>query len=192
MKIVYAFTQDSRSQDNGAGYIPGNDCMKNMVFSFTLGDARFTVQPNPPGSTQAVEVPAKILRQGALVGSGITIPTPAVGDRGPHEDFLFMKDSVEYTYTTRALVGGGVIEKQMPSGAQIGDEGRMILYKGCTSVADAGANGTWTARLVRPFIISAADLTDRQTGWPSSGSVPTIDVTSKSVVNNGGDGYAHI
>ena len=191
MKIVYAFTQDTRSQDNGSGYIPGNDCMKNMVFSFTLGDARFTVQPNPPGSTQAVEVPSKILRHGALVGSGITIPAPVGGDRGPHEDFLFMNDSVEYTYTTRALVGGSVVEKQMPSGARVGDEGRMILYKGCTSIADC-FTGSWTARLVRPFIINATDLANRQSGWPSSGSVPTIDTTSKSVVDNGGDGYAHI
>ena len=103
-----------------------------------------------------------------------------------------MQDSVEYTYTTRALITGGVVEKQMPVGAQVGQEGRMILYKGATSVANAGPDGDWTERLVRPFLITAADIANRESSQPASGAVPTVDPTTMSVVDNSGDGYNHV
>jgi hypothetical protein len=167
---------------------PQNDNQKNVIFSFNVGDWRCTIQPNPVGSTVAVEVPAKVLRQAAMPGSGLAVPAPAGGDRGPHEDWLFLQDSVEYTYTTRQLVGAGVIEKQMPVGAVVGQEGRMILYKGATTIkAD-----DWTERLIRPFLITAADLATRQTGQPSSGSAPTVNAAARTITNNGGDGYNHI
>ena len=189
MKLVYQYTQDIRSQDNGPFAIPANDSQKNAVFQFTLGDTPWTIEP---GSTASpYEVPSKVLRIPSFVGSGAVIPAVVSGDRGPHEDFLFMQDSVEYTYTTRQLVSGGVIEKQMPVGAKPGQEGRMVLYKGCTTLADAIA-GVWTERLIRPFLITAADITNRQTGWPASGSAPSVNTTNKFVVDNNGDGYNHI
>lgn len=193
MKITYQVSQDVRSQANGPIELGALDNSRNQIFAFTLGDTRFTV--NVGATTGAFEVPAKTLRSPNFCASGATIPTPAGGDLGPHEDWMFMRDSVEYTYTTRTLVtyglDKGVVEKQMPVGAVPGQEGRMILYKGCTSIADAVV-GSWTERLIRPFLITAADLANRQTGWPYSGSVPTIDTASKSVVDNGGDGYYHI
>ena len=161
---------------------------KNLVLSMTLGDTIIKVEPTAqPGLT--FECPAKILRNGGCAGSGF-IPTNT--GRGPHQDYLFMRDSVEYTYTTRVAVAAGVIEKQMPVGAVVGQEGRMILYKGATlTTVDVGG---WSERLIRPFLIVAADLTNRETGWPVgvTGSVPTVDVASKSVVDNSGDGYNHI
>lgn len=167
---------------------PQNDQQKNAIFSFNVGDWRCTIQPNPVGSSVAVEVPAKVLRQPAVPGSGLAVPAPGVGDRGPHEDYLFLQDSVEYTYTTRQLVAAGVIEKQMPVGAVPGQEGRMILYKGATTIkAD-----DWTERLIRPFLITAADVANRQTGQPASGSAPTINAAARTITDNGGDGYNHI
>jgi len=186
MKITFQVSQDVRSQDNGPIGLGALDNSRNQIFAFTLGDTRFTVASSAVVS--AFEVPAKTLRSPNFYASGATIPTPGVGDLGPHEDFLFMQDSVEYTYTTRALAAGGVIEKQMPVGAVAGMEGRMVLYKGCTSISDALVGNC----LIRPFLITAADLADRRTGWPYTGAVPTIDATSKSVVDNSGDGYNHI
>lgn len=191
MKIIYAVSQDVRSQDNLPPEIYASDIAKNKVIGFTLGDFRVVVQPGPPGNTTPVEVPSKLMREPTLAMSGVQVPPAGVGDLKPNEDFMFMRDSVEYTYVTRTLVGGGVIEKQMPVGAVPGMEGRMILYKGCTTLGDAIV-GNWTARLIRPFLITAADLTDRQTGWPASGSAPTVDATNKLIVDNGGDGYNHI
>jgi hypothetical protein len=191
MKIIYAFTQDTRSQDNGPYGIDANDTAKNRVIGFTLGDFRLVVQPGPPGNTTPVEVPSKLLREPAVAQSGIQVPAAGVGDLKPNEDFLFIRDSVEYTYTTRELIGTTVIEKQMPVGAVAGMEGRMILYKGCTTLGDAIV-GNWTGRLIRPFLITAADLANRQTGWAAPGSAPTVDATNKLIVDNGGDGYNHI
>lgn len=191
MKIIYAATQDVRSQDNGPFGIDPNDAAKNKVIGFTLGDFRVVVNPGPVGNTTKFEVPSKLLREPSVAQSGVQVPAVVVGDLGPHQDYVFMRDSVEYTYTTRQLVGGGVIEKQMPVGAVVGMEGRMILYKGCTTLADAIV-GNWTERLIRPFLITAADLANREAGWPLSGAVPTIDVANKAVVDNGGDGYNHI
>lgn len=158
----------------------------NLVLGGTLGDTKFVIQAGV--GTQAFEIPAKALRNGGVSGSGLI---PSNTGRGPHQDYLFMRDSVEYTYVTRLLTGGGVIEKQMPVGAQVGDEGRMILYKGCTTLSDA-IMGNWTERLIRVFLITAADLTNRDTGWPATGAVPTVNVASKSVVDNSGNGYNHI
>jgi hypothetical protein len=189
MKITFQVSQDVRSQDNGPIGLGALDNSRNQLFAFNLGDTRFTVESGAVNT--AFEVPAKTMRSPNFCASGATVPAPGVGDLGPHEDFMFMRDSVEYTYTTRALAAGGVIEKQMPVGAVPGMEGRMILYKGCTSISDCFV-GNWTARLIRPFLITAADLTDRQTGWPLTGAVPTINTTSKSVVDNSGDGYNHI
>ena len=189
MKISYQVTQSVRSQDNGPVGLSADDNAKNRIFAFTIGDFRVTIQPGYSDATY--EVPAKIMRCGDFPGSGVVIPAVVSGDRGPHEDFLFLKDSVEYTYTTRQLVAGGVIEKQMPVGATAGQEGRMVLYKGCTTLSDA-ISGNWTQRLIRPFIITDADLTTRQTGWPTVGSAPTINVTDRVISDTGGDGYFHI
>lgn len=159
---------------------------KNIVLSFTLGDQIIKVEPT--AASVSFEVPAKVLRNAGAAGSGL-VPTNT--GKGPHQDYLFMRDSLEYSYTTRALVGGSVVEKIMPVGAVPGMEGRMILYKGCTDIKDC-LTGNWTARLIRPFTINATDLQDRESGWPSSGSAPTVDVASKSIVDNGGDGYNHV
>lgn len=161
--------------------------LKNIVLSTTLGDTIIKVEPTAQ-SGLTFECPAKILRNGGCAGSGFT---PTNTGKGPHQDYLFMRDSVEYTYVTRALVGGSVVEKQMPVGAVVGQEGRMILYKGATTLAMVDVGG-WSARLIRPFVITAADLADRETGWPASGAAPTVDVASKSIVDNGGDGYNHV
>lgn len=184
MKATFQF--DSTALNLNPSSIGGQACQRNIQLGFTLGDTVFHVEPQP-GSAQ-VEIPAKTLRQAGAPGSGLT---PVAGGFGPHQDYLFMRDSVEYTYTTRELTGGGVIEKQMPVGAIAGQEGRMILYKGCTSISDCFA-GNWTARLVRPFLITAADLTARDSGWPATGAVPTVDVTNKLIVDNAGDGYNHV
>src|ERR1043165_8695263 len=71
----------------------------------------------------------------------------------------------------------GVVEKIMAAGAQVGDYGRMNLYKGCT----LATFDQWTERITREFEIVAADIANRRTGWPTSGTAPTIDPTSPSL-----------
>ncbi len=180
MLITYPF--DSTALDLNPQFQTPNN-LKNGVMSFTLGDQKFMIEPNTPAS----EGPSKVLRCPNVAGSGLI---PAAGTYGPHQDYVFLRNSAEYSYTTRLVAAGGVIEKIMSAGAVAGDEGRMILYKGAT-LAQVEVGG-WTARLIRPFIINAADLSARDTGWPLAGTAPSIDVPSKSVVDNGGDGYNHI
>lgn len=183
MKITYDYVQPTLDPTT-AKAMPQHSGA-NVAFSFTIGEMRFSVEPQ--GVTgRVLDVPAKLLRDGAIAGANVV---PQAGGVGPHQDYTFLRHSAEFTYTTRAVVGGSVVEKEMAAGAQVGDEGRMVLYKGAASVADVGA-GNWSARLVRPFIITAADLANRESGWPSTGSVPTI--SGKSIVDNGGDGYAHV
>src|SRR5208283_3362756 len=176
MQITYPFTDSTIDQYNHT--IQGNNNRLNVQLSFTLGDTMYHVEPQP-GSVP-VEVPAKTLRQPGVSGSGLV---PAAGTYGPHQDYIFMHDSVEYTYTVRELVplvgspsGYGVIEKMMPVGATVGQEGRMVVYKGCTALSDA-LIGNWTERLIRPFIITVNDLKTRESDWPSTGTVPTINTT---------------
>ena len=181
MLATYPFDSTALNQNPGLG---SQNNQKNQAFSFTVGDMVFQVAP---GQNAAAEVPAKVLRGGAVAGSGL-VPTNT--GRGPHQDYMFLKSSSEYSYTTRVVAAGGVIEKIMSAGAQIGDEGRMILYKAAT-LAQVEVGG-WTERLIRPFIITAADITNRDTGWPLTGAVPTVSVATKSIVDNGGDGYYHV
>lgn len=183
MRASYPFDSTALNRDPGLG-TPNNQ--KNAVLGFTLGDMKFVAEPNgnTPGS---VEMPSKVLRCSSAPGSGLT---PLAGGFGPHQDYVFLKDSTEYTYTIRFEESGGVVEKQMSAGAEVGQEGRMILYKGAT-LATIEVGG-WTERLIRPFLITAADLAARESGWPSTGAVPTIDLVAKKVVDNGGDGYNHV
>ena len=192
--MLATFQFNSTVLDLNPSSIGGLAAQRNLQISFTLGDTMFHVEPQP--GTDQFDIPAKALRQPHACGSGLT---PVAGGNGPHQDYLFMRDSVEYTYTTRRLValvgspaGYGVVEKTFPVGAVAGQEGRMTLYKGCTDLADASITGSWTERLVRPFLITAADLATRESGWPADGSVPTVDLVNKQIVDNGGDGYYHI
>jgi hypothetical protein len=159
---------------------------KNQVLQFTIGDMNFVVQP---GLTAQKEVPSKVLRVPTVHGSGFV---PTNSGLKPNQDYTFLKSSSEYTYTTRAVVGGGVIEKIMSAGAQVGDEGRMILYKSAT-LAQVEVGG-WAERLIRPFIVNETDIANRDldTNWPKSGTAPSINVAAKSIVDNGGDGYNHV
>lgn len=160
--------------------------LKNQVLQFTLGDMQFIVQPGQP---VAAEMPCKVLRVPSAAGCGL-VPTNT--GLKPNQDYTFLRSSSEYSYTTRAVVGGGVVEKIMSAGAQVGDEGRMILYKTAT-LAQVEVGG-WAERLIRPFVITAADIVNRDTdtNWPKSGTAPSINVASKSIVDNGGDGYNHV
>jgi hypothetical protein len=182
--MIASYPFDSTVLDRNPTGLGSQNTQKNLAFSFTVGDMQFQVAPGQPS---AAEMPAKVLRGGGVAGSGL-IPTNT--GLGPHQDYTFLKSSSEYSYTTRVVAAGGVIEKIMSAGAQVGDEGRMILYKGCT-LAQVEVGG-WTSRLIRPFIITAADLTNRETGWPLTGAVPTVDVAAKAIVDNGGDGYNHV
>ncbi len=194
MKITYLFDPDKpQTGEPGAPEdLPLGSPAKNKVFMFMVGDVKFTVQP---GDGVEVEVPAQLLRaDGDIIGSGVT---PVTGGRGPHEDYQFMEDSTEYTYTIRKeLTGsptGGVIEKIMPAGAKPGKIGVMHLYKGITTVAELAA-GEWTERLIRTFIITEEDIAEKDTGWPESGDTPTIDLTKKIIEEGAtkGDGFLHI
>jgi hypothetical protein len=180
MRASYPFDSTALDRNPGLG-TPNNQ--KNAVLSFTLGDMKFVFEPS--GGAGSVEVPAKVLRCPAVLGSGLSV---VAGGLGPHQDYAFLTDSTEYTYTVRFEESSGVVEKQMPAGAKVGQEGRMILYKSATlATVDVGG---WTERLIRPFLITAADLVDRESGWPSSGAVPTI--VDRQIVDNNGDGYNHV
>lgn len=187
MRAIYQFDSTPLTRDPGLQSINNQ---KNMVLSFTLGDMKFTVEPGAQAT--AVELPSKVLRCASAPGSGLV---PATGGLAPNQDYQFLTDSTEYTYTTRQLIGSGptakVIEKQMSSGAKAGQEGRMILYKGCQTLGDAIV-GNWTERLIRPFLITVADLATRDSGWAEVGTAPTVNVASKTILDNGGDGYNHI
>jgi hypothetical protein len=182
MFITYPFTQPTYDPATPTGL--DGDTGKNMGFSFNIADCTFQVSARP---TDAVfEVPAKLLKDGNKMRAGFTIPSQ-VGALGPHEDHLLCRGTSELTYTTRVEMSGGVLEKIMAAGAQVGDYGRMNLYKGCT----LATFDQWTERITREFEIVAADIANRRTGWPTSGTAPTIDTTSRSVTG-GGDGYMHI
>lgn len=190
MKITWPFdtTTPEDASDSPRDLNSGTPTLKeNMVIKFLVGDAWFAIDPQP--NSDEIEVPAKVLRStGDVIRSGLT---PVAGGLGPHQDYQFLHDSTEYTYTIREVIGGSVVEKYMPAGAQEGKEGTMVLYKGVSTIADLAA-GTWTERLIRPFVITASDITNRDSGWPSSGSPPTVDLTKKIIVDNGGDGYNHV
>lgn len=193
MKVTYEFETDKPSLDGEPVDIPHGSSRLNHVFQFMVGDVQFTVGPRP--DTDEFEIPAQTLRaSGNVISSGLT---PVAGGRGPHEDYQFMEDSTEYTYTSReVLVGsplGGVIEKIMPAGAKAGKVGQLILYKGISTVDELAA-GEWTERLIRPFIITDADITDKDSNWPATGDVPTVEVTKKIIEEGAtpGDGFNHI
>jgi len=196
MKLTYTYTDPTyaaadptslKDPANPAPYaIPNPASYQNVAISFTLGDMRFTVEPGP--GNVGVDAPAELLRSPVIAGTSLSVTGAG---NGPHEDFLFLKGSQEYTYHVRRAVGGAMVEIEMSAGAKIGDRAKLVLYKGATTAADIG-DGNWTERLVRPCVITAADLANRQTGWPTSGSVPTVDTTKRIIVDNGGDGYAHV
>lgn len=185
MLATYPF--DSTAVDQNPQLQTQNN-LKNQVLAFTLGDMMFNIQPTQAGVASA-EMPCKVLRCPNAAGSGL-VPTNT--GRKPNQDYTFLKSSSEYSYTTRVATADGVIEKIMSAGAQVGDEGRMILYKGAT--LDEVEVGGWSERLIRPFVINTTDIANRDTdtNWPRSGTAPSIDVASKSIVDNGGDGYNHV
>lgn len=193
MKIQYPFDATALDPANPNALNAANNA-KNLVIGVTFGDYQCIIEPQGRlAANTAIEVPAHALRNPAVAQSGIVVPAAAVGDIGPHEDWMFIQASQIFTYITRAVVGTGVVEKRMSAGAKIGDLGTMVLYQGAGSVTGIDS-GNWTARLVRPFVITAADLTTRQgtANWPNSGAVPTIDTTNRRVVDAGGNGYSHI
>jgi hypothetical protein len=193
MKIKYPFETTALDPANPNALNAPNNA-KNIVFGVTFGDYQCIIEPQGQLPVATVrEVPAHILRNPAIGQSGVVVPAAAVGDIGPHEDWMFIQASQIFTYITRAVVGTGVVEKRMSAGAKIGDLGTMILYQGASSVTGIDS-GNWTARLTRPFVINATDLTNRQgTGnWPNSGTLPTIDTTNRRIIDTGGDGYSHI
>lgn len=196
MQITYSYTQsvypkndptNTHDPANPPPYaMPSADSTSNRVISFTCGDMRFMVEPGATSVTK--DVPAALLRDGSVIGSGIVVL--GTGDT-PNQDYKFLRGSQEYTYHVRRAVTGGMIELEMSAGARVGDLAKMVMYKGATTVADIGA-GNWTERLVRPFTINATDLATRDSSWPTSGSPPSVNTTKKIIVDNGGDGYAHI
>jgi hypothetical protein len=193
MKIQYPFDTTALDPANPNALNAPNNA-KNLVIGVTFGDYQCIIEPQGrlPANTK-IEVPAHALRNPAVAQSGIVVPAAVGGDIGPHEDWMFIQASQIFTYITRTVVGSGVVEKRMAAGAKVGDLGTMVLYQGATSVAGIDAGG-WTARLVRPFVITANDLTNRQGSgnWPNSGTAPTIDTTNRRINDTGGEGYFHV
>jgi len=190
MRITYQF-DDALQTDGTPGTPESIRPPVNVVASVMIGDVMIKVEPNQGGD--AVEVPAKILKIGEVRGSGISI---IAGGRTPNQDYMFMEDSSEYTYHLRQELTGspgtnGFIEKIMPAGAVAGKEGQLILYKGITTIAQLAA-GEWTERIIRPFVITAADIAAKDSGWPETGAAPSVDATAKAIVDEGGDGYNHV
>lgn len=189
-----SFTNAGAGPDDAGQYaaaeMGGRSGPINVVLTCNIGDFKVTVEPKikTDGAGNVVnnefDAPAKLLQEENLP------PQLEVLSGNPHEDFLFVSISGSMTYDTMTVVGGvGVIHKKMASGAKVGQTGLMFLYKGAASPADVHS-GNWTERLVREFTITAADLTDRQSGWPQSGAAPIVQ--NKKVVDQGGDGYLHI
>lgn len=179
---------------NGPVDVSNSTLRQLVVFGFNIGDYQVKVTPQNPQDSTPFECPAKVLRQPTVIGSGLI---PQNAGNGPHQDYIFIGDSTQFTFETRTVVpgspGGGVIRKIMPAGAVVGREGEMTLYAGATQPSDIEA-GNWHARLTRPFIITAADIAERDIAgtWPHTGTAPSINVASKSIVDNGGDGYNHV
>jgi hypothetical protein len=185
MLLQYSYTQQTFDPTVPQA-LDGAANRSNQVFMFNIADCKFQVEPRANSNT--FEGPAGVLRNGAVIASSLAIPSQVGALYGPHEDHRLCRDSTELTYTTRVAQGGGVIEKIMAAGAQIGDRGRMNLYKSCT----IATLDQFTERITREFIIVAADLTSIASSWPNTGAVPTVDATLKQIVDGGGDGYNHV
>lgn len=163
----------------------------NVVLSVNIGDFKFTVEPrlktDGAGNIidNEIEVPAKILRHESIPPQLEVV----AGGYGPHQDYVFVRQSDALIYETQEVVGTGIVVKKMAAGARPGDVGIMFLYKGATTITDI-RDGNWTERLTREFVVTASDIANRESGWPQSGAAPTI--SEKKVIDQGGDGYLHI
>lgn len=203
MKVRYnfdaSFTGDNHGIDSETGqrsaqFMGGRYGPINTVFTVNIGDFKVTVEPRITTDGDGniinndVEIPSKILRHGSLP-PGFEVLPDTDWDYGPHQDYVFVRQSDALIYETVEVVGTGVVVKKMAVGARPGDVGIMFLYKDATTPEDI-RSGDWTARMSREFQVTAADIADRETGWPESGSAPTVE--ENKVIDQGGDGYLHI
>lgn len=203
MKVRYNFDDSFTGANNGVNPETGQRTAQqlggrmgpiNTVLTVNIGDFKFTVEPRIKVDSSGtvidndIEIPAKILKHGTLPQQFEVLPA-IEWDYGPHQDYAFVTQSDSLIYETQEVVGTGVVVKKMAAGAKPGHIGIMFLYKGATALEDIRA-GSWTARLVREFVVTAADIADRESGWPQSGSAPTV--SEKKVIDQGGDGYLHI